>query len=84
MSHHEGVKHIANGLAVEDFIPCVLHMEMRVNEKLFRCLLAMALDRCLDGDSATRTLFIALVNDIMNTETFGDPAREEEASGKYH
>lgn len=73
VSHHDRVKCLIIGLAVENFIPCMLHMEMRANEKISFCLFAAGMDWCPDGDSATRNLCIDVVNPCMNTEMFGDP-----------
>lgn len=66
---------MANGLAGEDFIPCVLHMEMRVNEKLFWSLLSVGMDWHLDGDSSARTMYVSVVNDCRNSDIFGDRAK---------
>lgn len=58
VNHHERVSSMANRLAVEQFIPCVLHMEMRDNEKVTFTLFAVGMDRHPDGDSATMRQFV--------------------------
>lgn len=83
INHHAKVEGIANKLAVKDFIPCILHMEMRVNEKVFWNLLAQGMDRYLDGDSSTRNKFVNRVTDCVNRHTFGNPKSDRRGQWKF-
>lgn len=74
VARHDRVSHMANRLAVQDFVPCILHVEMRVSEKLTHSLFVMGMDRCLDGDSATHRRMVDHVTDCMNKIALGDPA----------
>ncbi len=49
INRFDQVNEIAEKIAAEEAIPCVLHMEMRMNEKVFWTVLAQALERYTDG-----------------------------------
>ena len=59
-------------LLCEQAIPCILHAEMRVNEKLFYSLLSMALDRYPEGQAKTRKAMISRVEQCMKTVVMGE------------
>jgi hypothetical protein len=76
IDRHEPAKTLAVALAVEKLIPCILHMKMRIGEKIFHFIVNSALERYeeskFDGDKRKE-----LVNDLencMNTQVFGNPA----------
>lgn len=66
------MKHIVNGLAMEDFAPCALHMEMQVDKKPPFGLFLQGMDRCPDGDFKTRAKFVAMANECVNSQALGD------------
>lgn len=72
VDRHYGVQTVYNKLRVENACVCVLHMEMRLNEKLFYTLLGQGMDRYLQ-DSKTRRLFVLEVQNYMQTHGTGGP-----------
>jgi hypothetical protein len=72
---HETARNLAVALAVEKLIPCILHMKMRLGEKLLEVIVNMGLERYEDGitDAQQRKKFVADLQSIMNTHVFGNP-----------
>jgi hypothetical protein len=79
----ESVRGIAEKVLAEEAVPCVLHLEMRCNEKLFWTLLAVGMDRYQDGDSATRKLMVTKVTECMKTTVLGNLRNETEYQWKF-
>jgi hypothetical protein len=79
----ESVRHIAEKVLAEQAVPCVLHLEMRINEKVFWTLLSLAIDRYQEGDSTTRKLFVAKVTECMKTTVLGNIDNEIEYQWKF-
>ena len=59
-------------IAVEQAIPCVLHLKLRVVEKLLNQLLNQAWER-LDGSTKKQELFQERVQTCMRTQVLGTP-----------
>jgi hypothetical protein len=72
---HDNVTLAASRLAPEDAIPCCLHMEMRVSEKIIYTLLSDKMDSFLDGDGKKRKSFVAQVTTCMFDEILGDVSK---------
>lgn len=83
VGRHDRANDIALRLAVGDTIICILHMEMRVNEKIFWTLLAKALFRYTDGDSSTRSKLIDAVTECMRTTVLGNKAKGRVAQWNF-
>jgi hypothetical protein len=77
------VRGIAERVLAEEAVSYILHMEMRVNEKLFWTLLNVGMDRYQDGDSATRRLLVSKVTECMKTTVLGNLANEREYQWKF-
>ena len=71
---HETAKKVAVALSVEKLIPCILHMKMRLIEKLFQCLVNSALDRYEDGkhDNEKRKECANEVEECMRSRIMGN------------
>ena len=67
----DSVNEVATKLLCEQAIPCILHAEMRVNEKLFYTLLSMALDRYPEGNAKKKKLMLDRVEVFMKTVALG-------------
>lgn len=74
VSRHDTVRDMADELLIEDCTPCLLHLEMRVNEKLFWTLLQHGCDRYLEGDNQTRNKYITKAERCTQTKLLGDEA----------
>ena len=55
----------------EQAIPCILHLTVRISEKLFWGLLNFGLDRYRSGDGDTRKAFVEAVETYMNDQCLG-------------
>lgn len=67
VDRHSNISLVALPLEAERAVPCLLHMEMRLNEKVFWTLLAQGMDRYQDKDGKTRKLFVAQVTEYMRS-----------------
>jgi hypothetical protein len=76
----EAARNLAVALAVEKLIPCILHMKMRLGEKLFQVIVNMGLERYEDGllDADTRKQFVIDLQAAMNKHVFGNEAMGRE------
>ncbi|CAB9529733.1 hypothetical protein SEMRO_2605_G332420.1 [Seminavis robusta] len=72
LTRHDQVNSLTEKLLCEEAIPCILHLEMRVNEKLFWSLLAQALDRYQEADGKIRNEMIKVVTDCVKDSILGD------------
>lgn len=56
-------------ILAEEGIPCILHLENRVSEKLFSTLLSMGIDRYAESQNATQKckVFVSAVTEVMNS-----------------
>jgi hypothetical protein len=79
----ESVRGIAEKVLAEEAVPCVLHLEMRCNEKLFWTLLNVGMDRYQDGEFATRKEMVSRVTECMKTTVLGNIANETEYQWKF-
>ena len=79
----ESVHDIATKLLCEQAIPCILHAEMRVNEKLFYTLLSMALDRYPEGQAKKKRMMIDRVEVCMKTIVLGHEELGKGAQWKF-
>ena len=79
----ESVNDIATKLLCEQAIPCILHAEMRVNEKLFYTLLSMGLDRYPEGQSKQKREMIERVEVCMKTIVLGHEELGKGAQWKF-
>jgi hypothetical protein len=70
-------------IMIDQAIPCILHLENRVNEKVFYTLLAEGMDRYREGPqhSQKRKQFIEAIAGVMNSRVLvkfgGAPAQWE-------
>lgn len=71
VSRFDTANALAPMLAAGQAIPCLLHLEMRVNEKLFCTSVQQAMERHRDGDSAKRCLPGAGVTACVNEKVLG-------------
>lgn len=76
MSLHESIVSVTTRLTAKEAIPCVLHVEIGMSEKLFWGLPLLAFDRCIDGDSATRKLLVERVTECMRGTILGGNASD--------
>jgi hypothetical protein len=83
IDRRDSIRGIAEKVLAEEAVPCILHLEMRINEKLFWTLLSVGLDRYQDGDSATRKACVAKVTECMKTTVLGNLANETEYQWKF-
>lgn len=72
LNKQDAVNMVSTRLLCEQALPCVMHAEMRMNEKLFHCLLSMAMDRHQDVDSKLRKELICTVTECMCSVALGD------------
>ena len=61
----------AGWFTAEQAIPCVLHLIIRISEKLFWGLISHCIDRCYVGDSEKRNQFVDAVTAYMNDNALG-------------
>jgi hypothetical protein len=78
LDRRDSIWGITEKVLAEEAVPCILHLEMRINEKLFWTLLSVALDRYQDGASATRKVCVAKVTECMKTTVLGNLDNETE------
>jgi hypothetical protein len=71
---HDTARNLAVTLAVEKLIPCILHMKMRLFEKIFQVVVNSGLERYEEGffDGEVRQKFVTDVQTVMNTHVFGN------------
>ena len=55
---------------IEQYIPCSLHLDLRITEKTFKCLLQDGLNECVDKNN-----FIKKIKDFINNVVFGRDER---------
>ncbi|CAB9505987.1 hypothetical protein SEMRO_250_G098940.1 [Seminavis robusta] len=72
LTRHDQVNSLTDKLLCEEAIPCILHLEMRVNEKLFWSLLSQALDRYQEADGKVRKEMIKVVTECVKDSILGD------------
>jgi hypothetical protein len=83
LKRSESVRSIAEKVLAEEAVPCILHLEMRINEKVFWTLLSLAIDRYQEGDSATRKKFVSKVTECMKTTVLGNVSNGTEYQWKF-
>ena len=85
VTRHEQARSLAVALAAEKLIPCILHMKMRVCEKIFHCLVNDALDRYGDSsvDSKKRKSCAEKVEKCMQKTVFGNEPRGRVSQWKF-
>jgi hypothetical protein len=74
VERHEIKRDIAVALAVEKLVPCILHMKLRLTEKLFHCLINSALERYGDSpyDANQRKLFDTTISECIRGKILGN------------
>jgi hypothetical protein len=72
-------------LAVEKLIPCILHMKMRLGEKLFQVIVNLGLERYEEGllDAKVRKQFKTDLENVMNTQVFGNASMGRESQWSF-
>jgi hypothetical protein len=82
---HETARSLAISLAVEKFIPCILHMKMRVVEKVFHTLINSGLQRYGESqvDKKTCKLLAANIELCMKNEIIGNEERNITCQWKF-
>jgi hypothetical protein len=75
VQRHDRARNLAVALAVEKLIPCILHMKMRLGEKIFQVIVNMGLERYEEGlvDSSQRKKFVIELQSVIQTHVFGNP-----------
>jgi hypothetical protein len=75
IDRHDVARNLAIALAVDKLIPCILHMKMRIGEKIFHVIVNSALERYDESkfDAARRLQLKSDLEDCMNTQVFGNP-----------
>jgi hypothetical protein len=83
---HETARNLAVALAVEKLIPCILHMKMRLGEKIFQVIVNMGLERYEDGllDATTRKQFVADLKSVVNKQVLGNESMGREAQWSFN
>jgi hypothetical protein len=66
---HDTARNLAVTLTVEMLIPCILHMKMRLGEKIFQVIVNSGLERYEKGllDGQIRTQFVTDLELVMKT-----------------
>jgi hypothetical protein len=74
VERYELKRDLAVALAVEKLVPCILHMKLRVTEKLFHCLINTGLIRYGDGvyDGEQRTKFEHNITECIRMKVLGN------------
>jgi hypothetical protein len=74
VDRHVTSRDLAIAMLVEKLIPCILHMKLRVFEKILLCLINTALEFYGDSkvDSKIRSIFKVDVTDCMKKRVFGN------------
>jgi hypothetical protein len=85
INRHEVARDIAIALAVERLIPCILHMKMRLVEKVFHSLVNSALDRYGDSqaDRVKRKLLADMIEDCMKEQVMGNESKGIKSQWKF-
>jgi hypothetical protein len=85
VNRHDTARNLAISLSVEKFIPCILHMKMRVVEKVFHTIINFGLERYGDSkvDTTKRKLLAANTKLCMKQEIFGDESRNISCQWKF-
>jgi hypothetical protein len=83
LQRSESVRSIAEKVLAEEAVPCILHLEMRINEKVFWTLLSKGIDRYQEGDSKTRKAFVEKVTECMKTTVLGNLDNGTEYQWKF-
>jgi hypothetical protein len=74
INRHKAARDISKALVVERLIPCILHMKMRMLEKIFQCLVNSGLERYADSklDKSKRKLLASNVEIYMKGSVMGN------------
>jgi hypothetical protein len=74
VDRHLTTRELAIALAVEKLVPCILHMKLRITEKIFHCIINSGLERYGDSkfDCKKRKAYEALVTECMRNKVFGN------------
>jgi hypothetical protein len=82
---HKTARNLAVALAVEKLIPCILHMKMRMVEKIFQVLVNTGLERYEESqmDGTIRKQFVLDLVDVMNKHVFGNASMGREAQWTF-
>jgi hypothetical protein len=85
VNRHDAAREAAIALVVEKLIPCILHMKMRVVEKVFHTIINMALERYGDSkvDKAKKKLLVSNIELCMQHEVVGDEIKNISSQWKF-
>jgi hypothetical protein len=74
VERYELKRDLAVALAVDKLVPCILHMKLRVTEKLFHCLINSGLERYGDivEDGEQRKKFETSITEIIRSHVLGN------------
>jgi hypothetical protein len=74
VKRYELKRDLAVALAVDKLVPCILHMKLRVTEKVFHGLINSGLERYGDSlqDCQQRNLFDTTISEIIQKEVLGN------------
>jgi hypothetical protein len=86
VNRHVYQRDLAICLAVEKLVPCILHMKLRVTEKIFQTLINLGLDRYGESlaDGKKRRLFELSVTECMRGKVFGSEESGRQAQWKFN
>ena len=81
LTMEQSIREKSETLLVENAVPCILHAEMRINEKLFYSFLEHAFDRYQEGPehSKLRAKCKARLEECMNTVILGNEEKSQHA-----
>ena len=76
VDRHEAARSLAMALVVETLIPCILHMKMRLGEKIFHVIVSSALERYEEGkvDGDKKKELVIELEKCMRNKVLGNDA----------
>jgi hypothetical protein len=85
VDRHGKARNIATLLAAEQLIPCILHMEMRIIEKVFHSLVDTALEKYGESqlDRSKRSLLATQIKLCMKCEVIGNLSKGIQSQWKF-